>query len=239
MRMNHEPRFPYLEEHDYFEFPAAEEGTPEGIVGVGGNLSPGMLLSAYYQGVFPWYSAHDPILWWNPDPRFVLDPARLHVPRRLARLLRKDPFSYTLDSRFSAVVEACRTVPRAGQDGTWITDEVLHGYNELHRLGYAHSLEVLLDGELVGGLYGVAIGRLFFGESMFSLVGNASKAGFVRLVELLRRDGYRLIDCQVYTAHLDRLGAFEMPRALFLQRLRQLRSQASAGSSWSRTPIST
>lgn len=229
--------FPYLKEDDYFAFPAAEEGTQEGIVGVGGNLSPGMLLSAYYQGVFPWYSPPDPILWWNPDPRFVLDPARLHIPRRLARLLRKDPFTYTVDNRFAAVIEACRSAPRPGQDGTWITDEILHGYGELHRLGYAHSFEVLLDGVLVGGLYGVAIGRVFFGESMFSHVNDASKAGFVRLVELLRRDGYGLIDCQVYTAHLERFGAFEMPRAVFLQQLRQLRLQPSAGGCWSPTAI--
>lgn len=231
--------FPYLEAHEVFEFPPAEEGTPEGVVGVGGNLSPGMLLSAYRQGVFPWYSPQDPILWWNPDPRFVLDPTALHVPRRLGRLLRNDPFTYTLNSRFAEVMQGCRSTPRPGQDGTWITDEVLHGYATLHRLGYAHSLEVLLDGQLVGGLYGVAIGSVFFGESMFSRARNASKAGFVRLVTLLRWYGYRLIDCQVYTGHLERFGAVEMARSVFLKQLRELRSQPVVVGCWDSRAIST
>lgn len=229
--------FPYLQEDDYFEFPAAEDGSPEGVVGIGGNLSPGMLLSAYRQGVFPWYSAHDPILWWNPDPRFALEPDKLHIPKRLARLLRKDPFEYSVDTRFAEVVHGCRSAPRPGQDGTWITDEILRGYTELHRLGYAHSMEVSRHGTLVGGLYGVALGSVFFGESMFAHHDNASKAGFVRLVQLLRREGYRLIDCQIYTRHLERFGAVDIARGPFLERLRCCLREPTRRGNWGNAPL--
>ncbi|TVQ39328.1 MAG: leucyl/phenylalanyl-tRNA--protein transferase [Spirochaetaceae bacterium] len=225
--------FPYLHEHETFDFPPPESGTSDGIVGIGGNLSPGMLLSAYRQGIFPWYSHGDPILWWCPDPRFVLCPAELHVPRRLQRLLRNDPFSYRFDTRFGEVLCACRDAPRPGQQGTWITEEIMQGYTRLHRLGYAHSLEVLVDGELAGGLYGVALGRVFFGESMFARRDDASKAGFVRLAQLLHRCGYGLIDCQVYTGHLERFGAAEMRRDRFLHSLQRLVHQPTHYGSWS------
>ncbi len=225
--------FPYLDVSQRFDFPPPDAGTADGIVAVGGNLSPGMLLSAYRQGIFPWYSSEDPILWWCPDPRFVLVPRRLHVPRRLQRFLRNDPFSYAMDSRFTEVVQACRYAARPGQDGTWINGEIVDGYTRLHQLGYAHSLEVLLQGELVGGLYGVAIGSVFFGESMFAHYSDASKAGLVRLVQFLERNGYRLIDCQVHTRHLERFGATEMPRAHFLQLLHRLVQQRTHRGSWS------
>ena len=225
--------FPWLGPEDHFTFPRPEQGTIEGIVGAGGNLSPGMLLSAYRQGVFPWYSPGDPILWWNPDPRFALLPDEFRVPRRLARLLRRDPFQYRLDTRFFEVITACGQVPRPGQDGTWITEEILSGYCRLHELGYAHSLEVLDGDDLVGGLYGVALGRVFFGESMFSRCDDASKAGFAHLMQQLAHRGYELVDCQIYTDHLARFGAREMPRAYFLQRLHQALLKPTERETWS------
>ncbi len=211
--------FPWLGPDDRFRFPRPEDGTAEGIVGAGGNLSPGMLLSAYTQGVFPWYAPGEPILWWNPDPRFVLFPDEFHLPRRLERLLRRDPFVYRLDTRFPDVITACGEVPRPGQDGTWITDDIRDGYIRLHELGYAHSLEVFDGEDLVGGLYGVALGRVFFGESMFSRCDDASKAGFAVLMQHLRSRGYAMVDCQVYTDHLARFNACEIPRNDFLARL--------------------
>lgn len=211
--------FPYLDAEKRFRFPEPDSAGPEGIVGAGGNLSPGMLLSAYEQGIFPWYSGSEPILWWSPDPRFVLYIERLHVPKRLARTLKKREFTFTVDRAFDTVIEACGSVPRPGQEGTWITREMLEGYCELHKLGFAHSLEVYREGELVGGLYGVSLGDIFFGESMFSEVPNASKAGFVTLVRALEAANYRLIDCQVYTSHLARFGAEQIPRDQFLREL--------------------
>jgi len=222
--------FPYLDEHTSFDFPPVEEATEEGIVAVGGNLSPGMLLSAYRQGLFPWYSEGDPILWWSPDPRFVLFPAELHLSRSLRKLLHKGVFGVTFDTHFKEVIEACSAIPRPGQRGTWITKEVVAGYCELHRLGYAHSVEVKLDGRLAGGLYGVALGEVFFGESMFSFESNASKVAFAALLERLATQGCSLVDCQVHTPHLARFGAREIPRADFLKLLREgLRRQTPRG----------
>lgn len=208
--------FPYLDEYTRYQFPPADKATPHGIVGVGGNLSPGMLLSAYSQGVFPWYSEDEPLLWWNPDPRFVLFPDRLHVSRSLRRLLNKKPFNFSFDANFKEVITRCSQVPRPGQDGTWITPEMIDGYVELNRLGYAHSVEVWRGDELAGGLYGVSLGRMFFGESMFSLQSGASKAAFVELVSALSARDFLLIDCQVYTDHLDSMGAVNIPRTDFL-----------------------
>jgi leucyl/phenylalanyl-tRNA---protein transferase len=215
-----ETDFPYLDEHNRFQFPSADTATKHGIVGVGGNLSPGMLLSAYGQGVFPWYSEGEPLMWWNPDPRFVLFPERLHISKSLRRLLNKQLFRYTVDTRFDEVIAECSRIPRPGQDGTWITPEMIDGYTHLHRLGYAHSFEVWMSDELVGGLYGVSIGRSFFGESMFSRTSGASKAAFVELVRVLSPRGFQLIDCQVYTDHLASLGATDIPRRDFLEALR-------------------
>lgn len=188
---------------------------------MGGNLSPGMLLSAYSQGIFPWYAEDSPILWWSPEPRFVLFPEELHVPRSLERTLRKGIFTYTLDARFNDVITACSRTPRTNQDGTWITDEMIEAYTELHGLGYAHSLEVYQEGQLVGGLYGVSLGSAFFGESMFSWAPNASKAGLVVLVRFLKMKGFRLIDSQVYTNLLARFGARNIPRIQYLTILRE------------------
>lgn len=212
--------FPYLDEDTYFPFPAVETAaTEEGIVAAGGNLSPGMLLSAYKQGIFPWYSDDEPILWWSPDPRFVLFPDELHVSHRMERVLRKKEFRVTFDHAFDSVIEACRTAPRPGQDGTWITAAIVEGYGRLHELGYAHSVESWKEGELVGGLYGVSLGSIFFGESMFTRVPNASKAALIELVARLRTVGVTLIDCQSYTSHLESLGARNIARSEFFELL--------------------
>lgn len=228
-----ETDFPYLDEYSRYQFPPADKATSHGIVGVGGNLSPGMLLSAYSQGVFPWYSEGEPLLWWNPDPRFVLSPDKLHISKSLRRLINKQLFRHTIDTRFDAVISECRRIPRPGQDGTWITSEMIDGYTHLHRLGYAHSFEVSLGDELVGGLYGVSIGRAFFGESMFSRVSGASKAAFVELVRVLAPRGFGLIDCQVYTDHLASLGATDIPRSDFLDALATALEADSLIGTWS------
>jgi leucyl/phenylalanyl-tRNA--protein transferase len=190
-----------------------------GLLGVGGVLEPALLLAAYRLGVFPWplMGEEGPIFWCSPDPRFVLAPDDLHVPRSLGRALRKNRFEITYDQRFDAVIEACSAVSRPGHQGTWITAEMIEAYRQLHRLGYAHSVECLRDGELVGGLYGVASGSVFFGESMFALESDASKVALVTLVQDLRHRGFRLIDCQQTTEHLARFGAREVGKEVFLR----------------------
>ena len=213
-------KFPYLPEKQDFAFPAPETATPDGIVAVGGNLSPGMLLSAYRRGIFPWYSGNQPILWWSPDPRFLLSTVDLHLSRRFKRLIKQRPFSFSTDQAFDSVIRSCATVSRPNQPGTWITEEMISAYIELHKLGYAHSLEVWTGDELAGGLYGVLIGSMFSGESMFALTADASKAALAVLATELAEVGIDMIDCQVHTEHLERFGAREVPRASFLQTLR-------------------
>ncbi len=225
-------KFPYLDENEYFRFPPPSQATPEGILGVGGNLSPGMLVSAYSQGVFPWFSDGDPILWWCPDPRFVLFPDKLHVSRSMRRVLRRELFDVTFDVRFRDVIEACSARYRPGQGGTWITPEMIAAYVELHERGYAHSVEVEIGGELVGGLYGVSLGSCFFGESMFALHPNASKVGFVCLVEVLKRNRFDLIDSQVHTQHLESLGAENIPRDAYLALLQRGLGNPGLKGSW-------
>ena len=187
---------------------------PDGLLAVGGDLSPERLLAAYRKGIFPWYSEDQPILWWSPDPRAVLFPDELKLSRSLRKTLRKRPFEVTLDQAFTEVMEACAE-PRADGLGTWITDEMLNAYTRLHQLGHAHSAECWADGELVGGLYGVALGGVFFGESMFARRTDASKVAFVHLVAQLRAWDFVLIDCQVGTVHLTSLGACAIPRSEF------------------------
>ncbi|MFP4383039.1 MAG: leucyl/phenylalanyl-tRNA--protein transferase [Spirochaetia bacterium] len=213
--------FPYLEENQRIQFPAPDSASPEGILGAGGNLSPGMLLSAYTQGIFPWYSPGEPILWWSPDPRFILFPRKIHISKSLRKILRKNIFSYTFDKCFRRVMKKCGEVPRPGQNGTWITGEMLDGYCRLNGLGYAHSVEVWQDGTLAGGLYGVSLGDIFFGESMFAEINNASKSGFAVLNSILQSEGFLLIDSQVYTPHLERFGAEEIPRPDYLNLLKR------------------
>lgn len=198
-------------------FPNVENALrePDGLLAVGGKLTTVRLKAAYRRGIFPWYSVGQPVLWWSPDPRCVLFPGRLKVSRSLAKTLRKRPFTVTLDRDFGAVIEQC-AMPREADGGTWITPAIKRAYGELHRLGVAHSVECWRDGQLVGGLYGVSLGRVFFGESMFSRVSDASKIAFVSLVRQLQRWGYPLIDCQVHTSHLQSLGAEDIPRRRFI-----------------------
>jgi leucyl/phenylalanyl-tRNA--protein transferase len=188
---------------------------PNGLLAIGGDLSPARLLAAYRRGIFPWYGPGQPILWWCPDPRAVLYPDSVRISRSLAKVLRRGRLQVTVDRDFDAVVQACAE-PRPGQDGTWITRQMATAYGRLHRLGVAHSVEVREQDRLVGGLYGVALGEVFFGESMFSRVPDASKVALVALARM----GFRLIDCQVPSAHLARLGAKEISRATFLAQLR-------------------
>ncbi|WP_020157599.1 MULTISPECIES: leucyl/phenylalanyl-tRNA--protein transferase [Methylobacter] len=191
---------------------------PDGLLAVGGCLSKTRLLKAYRNGIFPWYNPEDPILWWSPDPRLVLFPDKLNVSRSLRKTLRKNIFSVTFDQAFKQVINACGEL-RKNSTGTWITDEITEAYNELYRLGFAHSVETWHNGALVGGLYGVALGQVFFGESMFHSMTDASKVAFVRLVEQLKQWDYQLIDCQVHTRHLESLGAQEIDRAYFVELL--------------------
>ncbi|MBA1324114.1 leucyl/phenylalanyl-tRNA--protein transferase [Pseudomonas plecoglossicida] len=198
---------------------------PNGLLAAGGDLSPERLVQAYRHGCFPWFQDGQPILWWSPDPRTVLFPDELHVSRSLAKLIRQQRYQVSFDTDFETVIAAC-AAPRDYADGTWITDPMRAAYCELHRRGFAHSVEVRENGELVGGLYGLAMGRLFFGESMFSRADNASKVGFVTLVEHLRAAGFVLIDCQMPTNHLHSLGARAISRESFAEHLARHLDQA-------------
>ncbi|MDX2010363.1 MAG: leucyl/phenylalanyl-tRNA--protein transferase [Myxococcaceae bacterium] len=197
-------------------FPPAHTANEDGILAVGGDLSPARLVAAYQRGIFPWYSEGLPILWHCPDPRFVLEPARLHVPKSLKKTAARQPYRLTLDTAFEQVIDGCAKTKRPGQRGTWITRDMRRAYVTLHQLGLAHSCEAWRGDELVGGLYGVSLGHVFFGESMFARADDASKLAFVTLVEWLRSWGVGLIDCQQETAHLARFGAEGWPREKFL-----------------------
>ncbi len=204
---------------------------PDGLLAIGGDLAPERLLAAYRRGIFPWYSEGQPILWWSPDPRWVLFPPELHLSRSLRKRLRSGRFEVTLDQSFDAVVEACRQ-PRPDGSGTWITDAMRDAYCRLHALGHAHSAETWRDGRLVGGLYGVAIGRVFFGESMFARESDASKVAFARLVRQLHAWGFALIDCQVHTEHLARFGARPIARHRFIQLLDEHSRRPGVAGPW-------
>jgi leucyl/phenylalanyl-tRNA--protein transferase len=198
---------------------------------VGGCLSAERLLTAYRQGIFPWYNADEPILWWSPDPRLVLFPDKLIVSHSLRKTLRKNSFTVTFDKAFSKVIAACAK-PRKYSENTWITTDIYRSYVRLHQQGVAHSVEVWCNDELVGGLYGVALGQVFFGESMFHTQTDASKVAFVSLVEQLKNWDYQLIDCQVHTSHLESLGAEEIDRSVFVQLLEQFCELPAASSAW-------
>ena len=204
---------------------------PNGLLAVGGDLSPDRLLSAYRRGIFPWYEEGQPILWWTPDPRMVLFPEECHVSRSLAKIFRQARFRLSVDTAFAQVIEAC-AAPRKGAPGTWITPKMRQAYINLHELGYAHSVEVWNAGQLVGGIYGVAMGAVFFGESMFSRCPNASKVAFVSLARQLARWGYRVMDCQVANDHLFTLGAREIPRAEFEKMLNDHTDKAPLRQNW-------
>jgi leucyl/phenylalanyl-tRNA--protein transferase len=218
-------------------FPPVERALrrPNGLLAAGGDLSPQRLLAAYRQGIFPWYSQGEPILWWSPDPRMVLFPQELKISRSLAKRLRNAGFEVTADRAFHKVIEACAE-PRAGQPGTWITGEMKLAYCRLHEMGVAHSIESWLDGRLVGGLYGVALGRMFFGESMFSRVSDASKVALVHLVRFLQPAGFAMIDCQMRTALLGSLGAREIPRAQFTRQVKELVNYRDLPGPWALSP---
>jgi len=203
-------------------FPDAEDAPAEGLLMAGGDLSPERLMLAYSRGIFPWYGEDSPLLWWSPDPRCVLFTHKLHVNARLRRTLRSRSFTFSVNSCFERVIRLCAEVPRPGQDGTWIVPDMVEAYLRLHELGHAHSVEVWEDGELAGGLYGVKLGRVFFGESMFHLRSYASKAAVIFLVEQLRAQGVELLDCQQATPHMLRFGAEEIPRKRFLPLVRRL-----------------
>ncbi len=208
--------FPVLGINDYFQFPPPEK-SDDGLVAVGGNLSLGMLCSAYLQGIFPWFNEEDPILWWSPDPRFVLFPEELHIPKSLRRVLNQNVFEFSMDKAFESVISSCAAAKRVGQKGTWIRPDMIEGYIALHKSGIAHSVEAYLDGKLAGGFYGVLIGSVFFGESMFTHVENASKAAFCTFVEAFRKAGGKLIDSQIYTDHIARFGGRNISRSAFLR----------------------
>jgi leucyl/phenylalanyl-tRNA---protein transferase len=218
-------------------FPHPEESDPSGLLAVGGDLSPERLLLAYATGIFPWYSEDQPILWHSPDPRAVLRPADLHVPKSLAKTLRRGRYEVRLDTAFEAVIRSCAEVSRPGSGGgTWITPEMLHAYCELHRLGFAHSAEAFLGDRLVGGLYGVSLGSIFFGESMFAREPDASKAAFVALVRQLVRWDFDLIDCQQQTRHLTRFGAVLCSRSCYLEALARCLERPTRRGVWRLSP---
>ncbi len=214
-------------------FPSVSKAlkSPNGLLCAGGDLSPQRIVEAYSRGIFPWYSDGDPILWWSPDPRMVLFPAELRVSRSLKKTLARELYETRVDTAFRDVIEAC-AAPRDGQSGTWIVPEMVEAYVRLHELGFAHCVESWHEGRLVGGLYGMALGNAFFGESMFAHAPDASKVALVRLVERLRAGGVRVIDCQQATAHLASLGAREIPRKAFAQLVQESIQYPPTGQRW-------
>lgn len=212
---------PWLE-FDSVDFPPISTALddPNGLLAAGGDLSPARLINAYRHGIFPWFNPGEPILWWSPDPRCVLRPEDIHISRSLRKTVRKTDFSITFDKAFARVIAQC-AAPRAYSDDTWISQQMQHAYNDLHKQGYAHSVELWIEGELCGGLYGIAMGKLFFGESMFSTRRDASKIAFACFARQLQKWGYALIDCQIENDHLTSMGAGTISRTLFKQYLQQ------------------
>ncbi len=222
---------PWLEAGD--DFPPLERALaePSGLLAASTDLSPARLLTAYRSGIFPWYGKDQPVLWWSPDPRMVLFPAEFRVPRSLTKRLRRKDYEIRTDTAFEAVMRAC-AAPRDGDAGTWITPAMVAAYCELHRMGHAHSVETWINGELAGGLYGIALGRAFYGESMFTRVPDASKIALAHLITQLTRWQFGMIDCQMNTAHLARFGAREIPRSEFSRRLAELVNYPSSTANW-------
>ena len=206
---------------DDIVFPPASDAQPDGLLAVGGDLSAKRILLGYQMGIFPWYSEGQPILWWSPDPRTIFEPDNIVISKTLRQTLNKGIYEVTFDKAFVEVIKACKEVPRKGQEGTWITPEMQNAYIHLHKLGYAHSVESWREGELVGGLYGVSLGRCFFGESMFFRRTDASKVALVVLLQRLKAWSFQMIDAQMTTRHLLSLGAKEVPRNVFLKRLEE------------------
>ncbi len=210
--------------NDVCAFPAVENAlvSPNGLLAIGGSLNASRLLEAYSKGIFPWFSENEPVLWWSPNPRLVLMPDELKISHSLAKRLKKMDYEFTVNTSFTEVIHSCALARRPGQNGTWITNQVIDGYTELFKLGYAHSFEIWIDNELAGGLYGVALGKVFFGESMFHRVTDASKIAFVHMVQHIRNKGFKMIDCQMKTSHLISLGAREISRKEFSRSLTKL-----------------
>lgn len=223
----------FLLSEDEIAFPHPEMADHNGILAVGGDLSPERLLTAYTWGIFPWFNEGEPIIWWSPDPRFVLFPDELKVSKSMRPYFNQKKFTVTLDTHFEEVMRGCQTTPRQWQfGGTWITEDMVAAYVRLHELGYAHSVEVWKEEELVGGLYGVALGKVFFGESMFARETNASKFGFITIVKKLQEQGFQLIDCQQETNHLRSLGARAIDRKEFLAILQKNQAEETLVGSW-------
>jgi leucyl/phenylalanyl-tRNA--protein transferase len=229
----------YLEENESFVFPSPESAPYEDVVCYGGNASPGLLLSAYRQGIFPWPSNPKLIRWCSPNPRFLIPRGHLHVTKSAQKALKKafnsPSYSITLDQAFPDVIEHCANSPREGQPGTWIFPVLIDGYIELYRRGYAHSVEVWRENTLIGGLYGVSLGSAFFGESMFSLESNASKIGFISLASTLFQNGFSFTDCQVYTPYLALMGGVNVPRSWYLSLLKKALASSTIKGNWSQT----
>lgn len=202
-------------------FPPVEEASYEGVLAIGGDLSVERLLLAYNNGIFPWFNDDEPILWWSPSERMVVNPQDYKVSKSLRNIINRNIFEVTINKDFETVISNCQTIERKDQDGTWITNDIIQSYTELHKLGKALSFEVWQNKALVGGLYGVDLGHVFCGESMFSKVPNASKVAFVKLIEYLKENNYKLLDCQVHNDHLEKLGAFEISREIFMRILKK------------------
>lgn len=222
----------YELDSDHMAFPPADHANPDGLLAIGGELREDWLLSAYAGGIFPWFNEGDPIMWWSPDPRFVLYPAEVKVKKSMRPFLNNTKYEFKLDTNFEAVISQCAKVPRSGQNGTWITEHMKSAYIDLHKIGMAHSAEIWLEGELIGGLYGVSIGKAFYGESMFSLKPNASKLAFIRLCVWLAKRSFQIVDCQIHSEHLESLGAMHMPRNEFLDILDLSMDGASHVGKW-------
>lgn len=202
---------------DSIEFPPVELADEDGLLAIGGDLGTERLIHAYSKGIFPWYNEDEPICWWSPDPRFVLYPSQLKISNSMKTVLQNGKFRFTINRAFTQVIQNCKTVSRKDQGGTWISPAMQNAYTRLHELGFAHSAETWLDGKLVGGLYGIRLGNIFFGESMFSVKPNASKYAFIKYVQQLQTENVQLIDCQLHTAHLQSLGATMINRKLFAE----------------------
>jgi len=223
---------PVYQLDDSLWFPDPAYAWNDGILAIGGDLSVNRLILAYRMGIFPWFNEGEPILWWSPNPRYVIFPDQLKVSKSMRRVLRDNIFDVSYDTDFRTVITACRDTRREGQFGTWITEDMVEAYCDLHEAGFAHSVEVRQEGELVGGLYGIALGKFFFGESMFAKVSNASKTGFIQLVKNLEARGFELIDCQQGTSHLVSLGAEPIPRNDFLKHLKTINESSITKGKW-------
>ena len=213
-------------------FPHPQNASEDGLLAIGGDLSIERILFAYENGIFPWFNKDEPILWWCPDPRFILLPSEIKVSKSMGQVLRKNEFKVTFDKAFEKVILNCSFAPRKGQTGSWLTDEMIDSYKKLHQLGYAHSVETWKDGKLVGGLYGLSLGKCFFGESMFTKVSNASKAALIHLARTLEKNDFTLIDCQSRTNHLASMGAKFIPRTEFLAILESNKNESTVLNHW-------